>query len=66
MRSRFNEKLVFSGAVFVMLLLVGIVGSMDYEDELADEQFYCEQVNGGHWPDYKNIAAEVCNDSGKR
>lgn len=66
MRSRFNEKLVFSGAVFVMLLLVGIVGSMDYEDELADEQFYCEQVNGGHWPDYKNIAAEVCNDSGSR
>lgn len=66
MRSRFNEKLVFSGAVFVMLLLVGIVGGMDYEDELAEEQFYCEQVNGGHWPDYKNIAAEVCNDSGKR
>jgi len=65
MRLGLNEKLAYGGAIFVIVLLVGMVGDMDYQDELAEEQFYCEQVNGGHWPDYKNIAAEVCNDSGK-
>lgn len=66
MRSGLNGKLAYGGAVFVIVLLVGMVGDMDYQDEIAEEQFYCEQVKGGHWPDYKNIAAEVCNDSGKR
>lgn len=55
-----NEKIAYGGAVFVVLLLVGIAGSMDMEDEIAEQQFYCDQVLGGHWPDYKEIAKEVC------
>lgn len=66
MKLALNEKLAYGGAIFVVVLLIGMVGDMDYQDELAEEQFYCEQVNGGHWPDYKNIAAEVCNDKGSR
>jgi len=51
--------------VLALLALVGIgvVGSFDMQDEIAEQQFYCEQVNAGHWPDYKNIAEEVCNGS---
>jgi hypothetical protein len=58
-----NEKIAYGGAVFVVLLLVGIAGSMDMEDEIAEQQFYCDQVLGGHWPDYKEIADEVCDAS---
>ena len=45
------------------LLALGFVGGMDYEDEIAEQEFYCEQVLAGHWPDYKNIADEVCDAS---
>jgi len=45
------------------LLALGFVGGMDYEDEIAEQEFYCEQVLAGHWPDYQNIADEVCDAS---
>ena len=45
------------------LLALGFVGGMDYEDEIAEQEFYCDQVLAGHWPDYQNIADEVCDAS---
>ena len=66
MRTATAQKLFYVAATFVILLLMGLVGAGDYEDQLAEPRFYCEQVSEGNWPDYKNIVAEVCNDSGKR
>ena len=57
-----NEKFAYGGAVFVILLLIGVMGSADMQDEIADQEFYCDQVLQGHWPDYRNIADEVCGD----
>lgn len=56
-----NEGIAYGGAIFVIGLLLGTVGNMDYEDELSEQAFYCEQVQAGHWPDYKGIAEEACD-----
>lgn len=42
------------------LLAFGFIGARDLEDEIAEQEFYCEQVLAGHWPDYKEIAEEAC------
>lgn len=49
--------------IVVSFVALGIIGDADYQDELAEQEFYCEQVLAGHWPDYKNIADEVCGAS---
>jgi len=58
-----TERLFVGGALFIVLILIGMMGKMDMDDEIADQQFYCEQVLAGHWPDYKHIADEVCDAS---
>jgi hypothetical protein len=37
---------------------------MDYEDELAERDFYCAMVQEGKWPDYKGIADQECKAEG--
>ena len=46
--------------VAALFLLIGLVGNADYEAQLPMQDHYCAQVQGGHWPDYKNIAEEFC------
>ncbi len=58
-----TERLFVGGALFIVLILIGMMGKMDLDDEIAEQQFYCEQVLAGHWPDYKHIADEVCDAS---
>ena len=41
-------------------LLLGVVGSMDYEDAKAEEALYCSNVKNGTWPDYEGIYKKVC------
>lgn len=43
-----------AGAVFIAA--VGLVGSMDYADELRAAVHYCDMVKSGAWPDYENTA----------
>lgn len=50
---------VFFG--LIGLFVFGLVGTRDFEDELAEQEFYCERVLAGDWPDYQHIADEVCN-----
>lgn len=33
-------------------LILGFVGSMNYEDEENDEKQYCQMVQHGDWPAY--------------
>jgi len=56
-----SKQLFIGGAIFIVLLLTGMMGKMEMQDEIAEQDFYCEQVLAGHWPDYKNIAEEVCD-----
>tara|TARA_R110002153_G_scaffold174356_1_gene327542 strand:+ start:1346 stop:1513 length:168 start_codon:yes stop_codon:yes gene_type:complete len=46
-------------ALFIVIAL-GIVGEMDYQDELAAEQHYKDMVCAGHYPDYKGTEPS-CN-----
>lgn len=38
------------------LMLAGIAGRMDMEDEIRQAVVYCDMVEAGHWPDYDNVA----------
>ena len=44
-----------AGIVLVPLMFVvifGIVGRMDMEDEIRSQVHYCDMVEKGAWPDY--------------
>ena len=55
------RRILFSAVVITLLLLIGMVGRLDYEDELAEEAFYEEMVCAGKWPDYKSLGV-VCSE----
>lgn len=44
--------LVFLAAIYIF------VGTMDYDDELAQQEYACEMVKRGYWPEYKNLKCE--------
>ena len=56
------RRILFSAVVITLLLLIGMLGRLDYEDELAEEAFYQEMVCAGKWPDYKNLGV-VCSEA---
>lgn len=47
------EKLKFIGAIVFVIVAYGIVGELDYQEELKQEQHYCGMVKSGAWPNYK-------------
>lgn len=56
MRELFTKESILKAVVIALLLmLMGVVGSGDYEDALAEEAHYTNMVCAGHWPDYKNL-----------
>lgn len=36
--------------VVLVILAIGLVGRMDYEDEKAQASYQCEMIKAGHWP----------------
>lgn len=44
----------------LILLIMGWVGNMDYQDEIAEENAYCRNVAEGIWPDYEGTYGEWC------
>jgi hypothetical protein len=60
-------------AVILFLFMLGIVGQADYEEELLQQDIYCEfvdlwgQTNGrdGH-PDFRGIYETACTDGQRR
>ena len=44
----------------ILLALFGLVSAMDYEDQEAERQRYCEMVKTGYWPDFKGAYLEEC------
>ena len=50
-------------AVIGILLLL-IVGRMDYHDAEREHAHYCAMVQAGHWPDYKKLDEQgECDDT---
>lgn len=49
--------LLIAAAVFV---IVGLVGRMDFEDEVREQIAYCENVKAGVWPDYDGTYKTEC------
>jgi hypothetical protein len=39
--------------IAIILAMLGIAGTIDYEEQLREEQHYCEMVKSGAWPAYK-------------
>lgn len=50
---------IFVGAA--ILITAFILASMtDFEEELAQQERYCENVRNGVWPDYRKNYEEMC------
>ena len=47
-------KLRYPIAFLAFITVLGFVGSMDYEDAVAEDEHYTDMVCAGHWPDYDN------------
>lgn len=60
MSQRNMEGFTQAALLAVVLMLLVIASSMGYEDEQREQGVYCQMVKEGSWPDYKNIAGEVC------
>lgn len=46
--------------LLALLGLFGLAGAMDYEDQQAEQEHYCEMVKGGYWPDYQGTYRREC------
>ena len=51
---------MLKGALVALLIIV-IVGSMDFEDAVKSQARYCELVSKGVYPDYKMLEGELCS-----
>lgn len=66
MNNDINWRWVSIGFV-TFIVLAGLAGRVDYEEELRAEQAYCENVKlykdtGGAkgWPDYRSLYSSMC------
>lgn len=60
-----SDKIKGFFVMLALLLLMGVVGRMDYEDAKLEEAAYCHNVKTGVWPDYENIYKEICENGEK-
>lgn len=47
-------------SIILVIAILLIVSTMDYQDEVMEQKHYCEMVREGYWPDYKENYNEVC------
>lgn len=56
-----------AAALLVMAAVFGIVGNMDFKDEIREQLAYCDNVRLKVWPDYnKTYNAECTPEKLKR
>ena len=46
--------------LLALLGLFGLAGAMDYEDQQAEQERYCEMVKAGFWPDFQGTYQSEC------
>lgn len=44
-----------------VLAVYAVASTMDFEDEQREFDHYCNMVEEGHWPDYKDSADDCSN-----
>ena len=54
-----NKTLTILGVV-AFVAIFGLVGSMDYEDAVAQQVLYCDNVAAKVWPDYEGSYKTEC------
>lgn len=55
-----NKKLSTAGIVLALFVAFGLAGAMDYEDAVAAQALYCDNVKSGVWPDYEQTYVSEC------
>jgi len=60
-----SDKIKGLFALLAFILLMGVVGQMDYEDEQAQAALYCDNVRTGVWPDFEGTYKKYCESEEK-
>lgn len=47
-------------ALVALLLLLSLVGHLDYQNAQEEEAYYCEMVKARLWPDYRGTYRTAC------
>jgi len=55
MPQKILEKIIFVAGVLLFFGVFAFVSNMDYDDAVAEEQYYMKMVCEGHWPNYENL-----------
>jgi hypothetical protein len=50
----------FALTVIALIGLIALVNNMTHDDEVSDQEHYCEMVKTKSWPDYKGIYKKHC------
>ena len=61
MTDTLREKVSVGLALLALFVLYGLVSEDDYQEALAQEAIYCDNVRSTVWPDYKQIDESVCS-----
>lgn len=43
--------------IIILIIILGIIGNNDYQDQVAEQDFYCQMVKDKAWPPYKGEGA---------
>lgn len=46
----------------LIAVFIGLIGRMDYQDEILEASRYCANVREGTWPDYRGTYEKECRD----
>jgi hypothetical protein len=47
--------------VFLIVIgLLGVAGTLEFQDEKQAEENYCEMVKRGEWPDFEGTYHDFC------
>jgi hypothetical protein len=55
-----NKNVLAVLGVIAALAMLGLVGSMDYTDEVREQVLYCDNVAAKVWPDYEGSYSTEC------
>ena len=50
------DKLIVTAGFALFFAVLGLVGNMDYEDQVLEQKQYAKMVCAGHWPDFNDIS----------
>ena len=63
--NKLERGIITSAATGAIIGLLFWLGTMDYEDAMAEEDHYCDMVNEGAWPNYREVDCGNNKETGK-